>query len=355
MRLESPVKSMNPVLVNIWRGNAIESRHRGSVSVVESSGRPVLALGDVLLPVFARSAIKFLQAIPFVESGALEHFGLDDQHIALACASHNGEPAHTQLAQAWLELIRCDVDDLECGAELPLNKTTQFELMAEGHGPQRFHHNCSGKHLGMLSTCRFLDEKTRNYRLYNHTAQRRWFDVIQCLSSTRVMQLPWGYDGCGIPTLAMPLQRIALAMARFGDASNVTEERRTAIQRIQCAVAAHPYLVAGKERLCTALMQHLAPQILVKVGAEGCYTATLPERGLGIAIKVDDGQDRAARVVLGAVLSHLGVLDDALAQELGEYIAPSLTNSRGEVIGRAEPSSEWDGIAASGQASFPEL
>lgn len=337
---------MNPVLVNCWRGNAIENRHRGAVAVVESTGSVFATLGDVQRAVFPRSAIKFLQAIPFVESGAIEAFGLDDRHIALACSSHNGEPIHAGIAQDWLDRIRCGHDDLECGAQLPMHKATQFELMSEGRGPQRVHHNCSGKHLGMLSTCRHLGEQTQNYRLYNHAAQQRWFDVLENLCNSRVKQLPWGYDGCAIPTLAMPLQRIALAMARFGDVSRFTDARRTAVERIHAALTANPYLVAGKERLCTDLMDRLAPGILVKVGADGVYTAVIAEHRLGVALKIDDGDNAAARVALGAILSKLGVLSADQARDLGEYFIPSINNSRGETIGRMEPSSDWEGVVS---------
>lgn len=335
---------MNPVLVNQWRGNAIECRHRGAVAVVETSGRMFTSLGDVQRAVFPRSAIKFLQAIPFVESGAIEAFGLDERHIALACASHNGEPIHAGLAQDWLERIGCDHDDLECGAELPLHQATQFELMSEGRGPQRVHHNCSGKHLGFLSTCKQFGDQTQNYRLYNHSAQKRWFDVLEGLSNTRINQLPWGYDGCAIPSIAMPLQRIALAMARFGDPAHFGGERRIAVEKIHAALTAHPYMVAGKERLCTALMDILAPDILIKVGAAGVYTAVIPEHGLGVALKIDDGHDGAARVALGAVLNTLGVLPADKAQALNEYFTPSINNSRGETIGRYEASSDWQGV-----------
>lgn len=337
---------MNPVLVNRWRGNAIESRHRGAVAVMEAGGSVFATLGDVQRTVFPRSAIKFIQAIPFVESGAIEAFGLDDRHIALACASHNGEPIHAGLAQDWLARIQCDHDDLECGAKLPMHQATQFELMAEGRGPQRVHHNCSGKHLGLLSTCKHRGEQIQNYRLYNHVAQQRWFDVLENMSNSRVRQLPWGYDGCAIPTLAMPLQRIALAMARFGDPSRYDSARQHAIERIHAAIAANPYLVAGKERLCTELMQSMAPGILVKVGSEGVYTATIPELRLGVALKIDDGHDGAARVALGAILSILGVLPAERARELSEHIMPSINNSRGETIGRMEPSSDWEALTA---------
>jgi L-asparaginase II len=337
---------MNPVLVNRWRGSAIESRHRGAVAVVEASGQVFAALGDVQRAVFPRSAIKFLQAIPFVESGAVEAFSLDERHIALSCSSHNGEPIHAGLAQDWLERIGCAHDDLECGAELPLHKATQFELMAQGRGPQRHHHTCSGKHLGFLSTCKQLGDDTHNYRLYNHAAQQRWFQVLESLTNTRVSQMPWGYDGCAIPTLALPLQRVALAMARFGVASSFEGERRTAVERIHAAITSNPYLVAGKQRLCTSLMERLAPNIMVKVGADGVYTAVIPEHGLGVAIKIDDGNDAAARVALGAVLQTLGVLSSDESKALSEYFRPSVNNSRGETIGRIEPSSDWETLSA---------
>lgn len=333
---------MNPVLVNRWRGNAIENRHRGAVAVMESSGRVYAALGDVQRAVFPRSSIKFLQAIPFVESGAVEAYSLDDRHIALSCSSHNGEPIHAGLAQDWLDRIQCSHDDLECGAELPLHQATQFELMSEGRGPQRVHHNCSGKHLGFLSTCKQLGEQTHNYRLYNHAAQQRWFEVLASISNTRVTQLPWGYDGCAIPTIAIPLQRLALAMARFGDVSQFTGGRRDAVERIHAAITSNPYMVAGKERLCTALMERLAPNILIKVGADGVYTAVIPEHGLGVALKIDDGNDAAARVALGAVLQTLGVLPKDDVKALDEYLRPSINNSRGETVGRVEPSSDWE-------------
>ncbi len=340
---------MNPILVNLWRGNAIESRHRGSVAVVRSDGQLILSMGDVLHHTFPRSAIKFLQAIPFVESGAIEHYALNDEHIALSCASHNGEGVHVDLVSDWLNLIGLDANDLECGATLPMHQATQFEMLGRGEGPTRVHHNCSGKHLGLLSSCLHHGDATKDYRLYSHSAQLRWFDVLDSMSGTRIMQQPWGYDGCGIPCVALPLQRIALAMARFSDGAGQSSQRIDAIARIQAAISKHPYLVAGAERLCTDLMQLLAPKVLVKVGAEGCYTACLPEQGIGIALKMDDGQDRGARVALGAVLHALGAIGDDIFAALEEYLSPALTNSRGDATGRAEASSEWQNVVVKEQ------
>ena len=332
---------MNPVLVNRWRGNAIESRHRGAVAIVDTAGRTVLSLGDVQRPIFPRSAIKFLQAIPFVESGAVERFGLDDRHLALACASHNGEPIHAGLASDWLGRLGLDADALECGAELPLHVATRYELLGEGRGPERIHHNCSGKHAGMLATALHAGEPVAGYRLYESPVQRRWFEVLGDFAGVRPLELPWGYDGCGVPSLAVPLRRLALAMARFGDLASLAGERRAAVARIHDALAAHPYLVAGRERVDTAIMERMAPDAFVKVGADGVFCASFPKARLGLALKIDDGHEGAARVALGAAMSAVGLVDREDERALAEWFAPVVANSRGEQVGREEPASGW--------------
>ena len=329
---------MNPVLVNVWRGSAIESLHRGAVAVVDASGNNLFTAGDIEQPIFPRSALKFLQTIPLIESGAADHFKLDDEHIAFACASHNGEGRHTVLAQHWLQAIGCSADDLECGAEMPLDKETTYELVARGGKPERFHHNCSGKHCGLLTAARFFSEKTEGYRLYDHEVQQRLFSVLENMTGLKIPQLPWGYDGCGIPNVALPLQATALAFARFANPSLLAGKRQNAIERIGDSVASNPYLIAGRNRLCTALIEITGRDVLIKTGAEGFYTAVLRKQGLGVALKIDDGSSRGSMVAMGAVLLKLGALTKEQYHELEDYVLPSLTNSRSEVIGRAEPS-----------------
>lgn len=338
---------MNPVLVNRWRGNAIECRHRGAVVAVDAQGRTVFALGDGLQPVFPRSAIKFLQAIPFVQSGAIERFGLDERHIALACASHNGEAIHVDTVQDWLARVGLSAAELECGAHLPLNEPTACELLGLGRAPERLHNNCSGKHAGLLSTCLAHGDAVSGYRLYQHAAQRRWFEVLEALTQVRVAELPWGYDGCAIPSLALPLQRIALAMARFASPQDLSGPLGDAVNRLHAALTSQAYLVAGKDRLDTALMQRLAPEVLVKVGAEGVYTASLPSAGIGLALKIDDGRDSAARVALGAALSVLGALTREDTRALSEWVTPAITNTRGDVVGHEEAASVWRTVEVS--------
>ncbi len=302
----------------------------------DNKGQVVFSIGDIDMPHYPRSAIKFIQAVPFVESGAIEHYGLDNRHIALACASHNGEFAHTNLVINWLEKVKLEESDLECGAELPLHAQTQFELIRSSGVPRRYHHNCSGKHMGMLTTARYMGDKTADYRLYQHNVQQRWFQVLEELCGIEVAKLPYGYDGCGIPTLALPGRLLATAMARLGDPAGLGMERKFATQMILQAVSEEPYLVAGADRLCSDLMLETGKPVLVKTGADGCYCAVLTELGLGISLKIDDGNKQAAEVLLGAVLKQLGAIDETQYSKLANHFTPTINNSRGEAIGHIE-------------------
>lgn len=331
---------MNPVLINRWRGSSIESKHRGFVSVCQANGEEILSIGDVNRVHFPRSAIKFIQAIPFVESGAVEHYGLDSRHVALSCASHNGEYLHTNLVVNWLETLKLEEPDLECGAELPLHPETQFELIRSGGAPRRYHHNCSGKHMGFLSTSRYMGENTADYRLYHHPAQQRWLEIFAELASVEFAKLPYGYDGCGLPAIAMPGRVLATAMARFGNPVGLSQERKYAMQLILQSVADEPYLVAGADRLCTALNSETGRAVLVKTGADGCFTAVLTHEGYGISLKIDDGNKQASEVLLGAVLRYLQVIDQNQYESLQSYFKPDIANSRGDIVGHFEIASE---------------
>ena len=330
----------NPVLVNRWRGGSVEGRHRGFVAVCNAAGEEILTIGDIDRIHFPRSAIKFIQAIPLVESGAIEHFGLDSRHIALACASHNGEYIHTNLVINWLESIKLEESDLECGAELPLYPEARFELVRSGKAPRRYHHNCSGKHTGILTTIKYLGEQTTDYRLFHHPSQQRWVSVLRELSATDISSLPYGYDGCAMPALAMPGRMLATVMARFGNPVGLTQQRKYAMQSILQAVTDEPYLVAGADRLCSALMSETGRPVLVKTGADGCYVAILTHQGYGISLKIDDGNKEAAEVLLGAVLKHLQAITNEQYDSLGDYFKPDITNSRGDVVGHFEIAGE---------------
>ncbi|MBF0307022.1 MAG: asparaginase [Alphaproteobacteria bacterium] len=310
---------MNPVLVEITRGDRVESIHRGAIAVADPSGALVDTLGEVDRPVFPRSAVKPLQALPLLESGA----PVTVAEIALACASHSGEPRHVEAVAAWLARLGLGPADLECGAQWPINPQAARALSAS---PSALHNNCSGKHAGFLATARHFGEPTGGYIAPDHPVQRR---VTATLAEmTGMARMEWGIDGCGIPTHAIPLANLARAMAHLADPSTLPPQRAAAARRVAAAMTAEPFLVAGTGRICTDLMT-AAPGIIAKGGAEGVYMAALPARGLGIAIKIDDGAGRAAEAALLGILTRLGALD----AETAERLRRPILNVAGRVVG----------------------
>lgn len=331
----------NPILVNALRGEVIENRHRGAIAVCDPDGNLVHSWGDVETLVYPRSAIKALQALPLVETGAADHFDLSSAELALACSSHNAEPDHTDTVHNWLQRLQLSEDALECGAHAPLHDQSAAALIANHQQPGRIHNNCSGKHTGMLTTARYLEEDIHGYIKREHPAQQRWFDALGEMAGVDLRQLPWSYDGCGIPVIAMPLQSIATAFARVAVPDDLSADRANAIDRITTAIAGNPFMVAGSGRLCTEVMQLTGRRVLVKTGADGVYTAAVKDKSLGIALKIDDGTTAAAEVTILALLNHLGALHDDELEALSARGRIPITNTRGVITGHREPSELW--------------
>ena len=327
---------INPVLVNTLRGEIIENRHRGAIAVCDPKGRLVHGWGDVDALVYPRSAIKPLQALPLLESGAADHFDLSSAELALACSSHSGEPLHTTTVHNWLTRLGLDDAALECGPHAPANEKTATALILNHIEFGRVHNNCSGKHTGMLTTASFLEEKTHGYIEREHPAQQRWMDALGEMSDLDMHRLPWSRDGCGIPVIAMPLKAIATAFARVAVPDGLAATRAGAIDRITTAIAANPFMVAGSGRLCTQVMELTGRRILVKTGADGVYTAALRDKNLGVALKIDDGTSAAAEVAILAVLTKLGSLHAAELEALTSRCRMPITNTRGVLTGYRE-------------------
>ena len=327
----------NPVLVNTLRGDVIENRHRGAIAVCDPTGRLVHAWGDVDTLVYPRSSVKILQALPLVESGAADHFHLDDAELAMACSSHGAEPGHTQTVQNWLRRLELDEDALECGVHAPLHVLTAEALLRDHLEPGRIHNNCSGKHTGMLTTCRFLGEDTHGYIEREHPSQQRWFDAIGEMADVDMRSLPWNRDGCGIPVIAMPLKSIATAFARIAAPDDLASTRADAVERLGNAISSNPFMVAGSGRLCTEIIQLSGRRTLVKTGAAGVYTAALQEQGLGVALKIDDGDGEAAQVAILAILQRLGGLHADELEALGPRCRMPISNTRSVITGYRQP------------------
>jgi L-asparaginase II len=323
----------NPVLVELTRGDLVESVHRGAIAISDRNGLR-LAIGDVELPVYPRSSLKPVQALPLVESGAAEAFGLGDEEVALACASHSGEPMHTERVAAWLSRIELSESDLACGAHPPRYDPVWQAMIKKGEKPTRLHNNCSGKHTGFLTVARHWDIATRGYEHVDHPVQQAVAAALRAL--TGLHDLPWGIDGCAAPNFALPLSAFARAFAQFADPTGLPDERRHATQRIIRAMTAHPELVSGTGRSCAILMRAAKGRAAVKAGAEGYYAGIAPGRGVGIALKIDDGTGRASETAIAFVLEALGLLG-ADAAATTQAHGPVL-NTRGEKVGERRPS-----------------
>jgi len=320
----------NPILAEVTRGSMVESRHRAAFAVVDSAGGVVLSAGDYEAPVYGRSAIKPLQALPLIESGAADAFGLSDAEVALACASHGGEPRHVAAVAAWLERIGRSVADLECGAHLPYDEAATAALLREGGEASALHNNCSGKHTGFLCFAQHAGLPTKGYVRYDHPVQQRNLGVLEAMAGLDLSNAPRGIDGCGIPVIAIPLGNMALAMARLADPRDQPEARQSACARIVKAMTAEPFMVAGSGRYCSRVMQALGGRVVLKTGAEGVYCGAVPGEGLGFAVKADDGGGRAAQAVVGQLLRRLGLIGEAET----EFLVQILYNRAGVEVGQ---------------------
>ncbi|MDP6708399.1 MAG: asparaginase [Alphaproteobacteria bacterium] len=322
-----------PILIEVRRGDIVESRHAVDAAVVDTAGTVVAAWGEIGRPVYPRSATKPIQALPLVESGAADAFGLEHREIALACASHAGEQVHVETVLAWLKRLGLAEDDLECGAHWPRDPVIFEDLIRADTvlGPAR--NNCSGKHTGMLSHAVHLGDPTADYIGPEHPVQVRVAAALGALTDVDLAGAPRGVDGCSIPTYPIPLRNLALAMARFASPGDLAPERAMACRRIAGAMWAEPYMVAGRARCCTAILEACRERVVAKTGAEGVYMAGLSERGLGIALKARDGAGRAAEVAMVALLDETESLDEAARAALAPFGQPEVRSVRGATVG----------------------
>lgn len=331
-----------PALIEVMRGTMVESRHRGAMAIVDAMGHIVRSVGAIDKPIYPRSAIKPLQALPLLETGTADKMGLGDDEIALACASHAGEANHTERVAAWLAKAGMSADDLECGAHLPRDVPTSQSLIRGFHGPSPLHNNCSGKHTGFLCTAKCLGEETHGYINAEHPVQRRVFAAVGAMTDTDMDHAHHGIDGCGIPVVAITLHGLALGMARMADPNHLPDERRAAATRILNAMAASPLLVDGTGGMATMIMQVAGSTVRLKPGAEGVYCAALPDVGLGIAVKIEDGAMRAADLAMATILDRLDCFDYDQRMALHPFLQPRLHNVAGVEVGHLRPAAALD-------------
>jgi L-asparaginase II len=325
----------NPVLVEVERGHRVESCHRGAVAVVDTQGRSQLVLGDATRPIFPRSAVKALQALPLIETGAADHYGLGDEELALAASSHSGEPAHVAGVERMLKRCGLDATALACGIHWPLNQAAAYGLARSGRQPSALHNNCSGKHAGFICVACTTGVPYAGYASATHPVQREVRTIIEGVTGVALGEA--AIDGCSVPTWALPLTNLAHGLARFGTGDRLPPDRAKAAAKLRAACAAKPFYTAGTGRFCTVLMEALRERLYVKAGAEGVLCAALPQQGLGIAVKCEDGAARGAEVIMAALITRFLPLDPADRQRLDRWVRPVLRNWNGNEVGVLRP------------------
>jgi len=327
----------NPVLTRVWRGRQVESQHRGAWVVVDTAGRVVEGAGAVASPVFARSAIKSMQALPLLETGAAQRLDYGDDELALALASHDGEPIHTERVARLLGRMGRSVADLQCGPQAPGSAATRAALARSGERPTALHNNCSGKHAGFLALTVHLGVDSSRYLDPQAEPQQRVRAAVESMCGVASGTVDSATDGCSAPTFRIPLQSLATGIARVANPHGLEPARRAACERMQRAVAAHPDLIAGtRARICTDLVRVSGGRLFAKIGGEAVYLIGAVGRERGLAIKVDDGSYRGFHALIVELCARLGWLDAPQVAALEAWRDRTLLNWAGRAVGHVE-------------------
>ncbi len=329
--------------VCVSRGPLVESRHRVHAAVVSADGVLLHGFRDEQLVTWWRSCAKPFQVLPFVREDGLAQLGWGDEELALSCASHGGEPEHVAIASAMLSRIGLEEGDLACGAHEPLTARGARLALESGRPLSRLHNNCSGKHAAMLARATLASWSTAGYERNDHPVQQGALAAVAEWARVHAHDVPLAVDGCGVTVFALPLYRMALAYARLVLAATRGDD---APARIVGAMTAHPFLVAGTDRFDTLVMDACKGRVLCKIGAEGVHTLALTDRGIGIAVKVEDGAPRAQYLPVLALLMQLGALPNPVPVSLREFASRVVRNTRGAVVGAVRLGGEMTGAIA---------
>jgi len=339
-RRADPRDAPSPVapLVEVTRGGRLEAIHYGAVAVVDAQGRLVAHAGDPDLVAYLRSSAKPFQLLPLVEQGGADKFEFTDKELAVMAASHSGEPRHVATVRGILDKISLGESALQCGAHWPSSEESARRLREAGREPTPLYNNCSGKHAGMLAQCAARGLSTHDYLDPRHAVQIAILDTLAVLSDVDSSAIGVGIDGCSAPCFAIPLRACALAFARLADPSGLPEPRRSAVERVARAMMAYPEMIGGEGRLDTDLMRAAQGRVVSKGGAEGYHGVGVVKGGLGIAIKIIDGNgQRAGGPAAIEALRQMGILDDGEVESLRKYHRPAVKNHRGLDVGEVRP------------------
>ena len=324
-------EKVNPFvdLVAVTRGDVVENIHQGLAIAIDSDYRIIKKWGDTQTEIFPRSALKPIQAFGIITSGTDKALKLKDEQIALATSSHHAEPVHLDMVKSWLTELKLDEEDLTLGPAWPLGpKRKDYILRHEGR-KSRIYHNCSGKHCGQLSICVHKKFKTLNYQDPKHPVQKLFIENLEKLSETKINHL--GIDGCGLPAPSLPLERFAYALTKFADPSKLEGIEKKAVQKIFDCCVKHPVLFGGSESVNSILTKSSNKKILVKNGADGVFSAIIPEEKVSIVVKIKDGNMKAAEVAIAGLLKELKFLDN---DDVKKLVSQPILNSAGTKSGK---------------------
>lgn len=300
--------SLAPFKIEVVRETEVESRHIVVASIYTRNADSLESYGDDEQPISPRSSIKPIQALPLILTNAAHHFQLGPEEIAVACASHTGEECHTHIIFNWMKKIGINETALECGTHPPTHTETLYKLLKNQALPSAIHNNCSGKHVGMLTTALYLKESIKNYVSQDHPVQQRIQYYIKTLCQMRSSSITYGIDGCSIPTPFIPIKKLAEGFCEFIDPIHLTSKESDACQKIFSACVDNPLLTTGTGRYCNEMMKETQGQVLLKGGAEGVMTGAIPKLKLGFALKTLDGNSRASELCTSILLNRLGLL-----------------------------------------------
>lgn len=321
---------MSEILVKVTRGNQIESIHRGHIVVANSQGDTLYLLGDPDFKICLRSCAKTLQALPVITSGAADTFSFTPAELAIMSGSLNGQDFQVNTIKSILNTIGLDQHFLQCGVHRPSHRATAKRLQEEGKKPSTLHNNCAGKHTAMLTLCVHHGWPLDNYISKEHPVQQLILKTVSSMTEVTLEEIGIGIDGCGVPVFFLPLKNLARSYAKLTSTSD------QAIHRLMEAIFSHPEMIAGDERICTDIMRALGKKVFAKTGAEGGYAMSLMEKGWGVAIKIEDGNNRAMQPAIIESLKQLEIITKKEEDKLQSYHHPVIKNHRKEIVGRIE-------------------
>jgi L-asparaginase II len=325
------------IVVRVSRGPITESIHHGHIAVVHTQGNRLYQLGNPKFLTYARSSAKLIQALPVIESGSAKHYALSSSEIALLCASHGGEEEHVSIAGSILAKLGLGAEHLQCGVHEPFHLPTTLRMRAQRIAPTSLHNNCSGKHSGMLTLATHMNASHEHYMQIDHPVQQLMLQVISEMSGLPASAIEIGVDGCGVPVFGMGIDRLALAFARLGSPDGLPEARVSACKQIIAAIRQHPFNLAGSDRFDTRLIESTQGRVIGKMGAEGVFALTVPESGIGMVVKIEDGNERALYPAVVEALKQLDLLNPSELEALSSFHSPTLRNWQGTEVGRIRP------------------